>query len=62
MFDIFCAIEKEEFLKRVKPPKSNLLKAKKRAGEEFKQCLDIIIFNADKGENTMIMQKNVISE
>ena len=46
-----------EILKRAKPPKPNLSKAEKRAMEELKQYNDIVILNADKGNNTVIMDK-----
>ena len=46
-----------EILKRAKPPKPNLSKAKKRAMEELKQHNDIVILNPDKGNNTVVMDK-----
>ena len=46
-----------EILKRAKPPKPNLSKAEKRAMEELKQYDDIVILNADKGNNTIVMDK-----
>ena len=46
-----------EILKRAKPPKPNLSKAGKRAMEELKHYDDIVIFNADKGSNTVVMNK-----
>ena len=46
-----------EILKRAKPPKPNLSKAEKRAMEELKQYNDIVILNADKSNNTVVMDK-----
>ena len=46
-----------EILKRAKPPKPNLSKAEMRAMEELKQYDDIVILNADKGNNTVEMKK-----
>ena len=46
-----------EILKRAKPPKPNLSKAEKRAMEELKQYDDIVISNADKGNNIVVMDK-----
>ena len=46
-----------EILKRAKPPKLNLSKAEKRAMEELKQYDNIVILNADKGNNTVVMDK-----
>ena len=43
-----------EILKRAKP---NLSKAEKRAMEELKQYDDIVILNADNGNNTVVMDK-----
>ena len=46
-----------EILKRAKPPKPNLSKAEKRAIEELKQYDDIVILNANKGNNTVVLDK-----
>ena len=46
-----------EILKRAKPPKPNLSKAEKRAMEELKQYDYIVILNADKGNNTVVIDK-----
>ena len=46
-----------EILKRAKQPKPNLSKAEKRAMEELKQYNDIVILNADKSNNTVVMDK-----
>ena len=46
-----------EILKKAKPPKFNLSKAEKRAMEELKQYDDIVILNADKGNNTVVVDK-----
>ena len=44
-----------KILKRTKLPQLNLSKVEKRAMEELKQYDDIIILNADKGNNTVVM-------
>ena len=44
-----------EILKRTKLPKPNPSKVEKCAMEELKQYDDIIILNADKGNNTVVM-------
>ena len=46
-----------KILKRAKPPKPNLSKAEKRAIEELKQYDDIVFLKADKGNNTVVMDK-----
>ena len=46
-----------EILKRAKPPKPNLSKAEKRAMEELKQYDDIVFLNANKGNNTVVMDE-----
>ena len=46
-----------EVLKGAKPPKPNLSEAKKRAIRKLKQYSDVVIFNPDKGNNTVAMLK-----
>ena len=46
-----------EIRKKAKPPKPNLSNAEKRAMEELKQYDDVVILNADKGNNTVVMDK-----
>ena len=45
-----------EILKRAKTPEPNLSKTKKRTNEELK-LYDIVFLNADKGNNTVEMDK-----